>query len=204
MKIRTFVLGTIAALLVVGQSAAVSAATLYDGSGESTSSTSRGAENAPLAFFQFAEDVVLTGITSLIDPSSSGNAKFLIFENGAEVFSSELSFTDTGGFQQISSAPFTFNAKANTDYFIGSVLDVAALYNFSVGDDVQGIVSNISRNQNVSGFTNPSLVGQAGATIGVSLDGNVSAVPLPAVAPMLLAALGALGFVATRRSKKAA
>ncbi|MBY8977868.1 hypothetical protein KHP62_18795 [Rhodobacteraceae bacterium NNCM2] len=205
MKFRNLLPGVFAVMLAFGQTAPASAATLYDGSGLNTSFTARFAESAPLAHFSFSQDVELTGISSLIDPSASGNAKFLIFENGVEVFSSRLSFTDTGGFFEISSGPFSFSATAGSDYFIGTILDVAADYSFSIGNDTQGIVTNLSTNGNVTGFATPVLAGgTGGGTIAVSLDGPVSAVPLPAVAPMLLVALGALGLVSTRRSKAVA
>ncbi len=203
-KIRNLVLGAFAVALSFGMVGTASAVPLYDGSGLTDFSSSRSAENAPLARFRFTQDVEITSISSLVDPNGSGNVKFVIFDSGSLVFSSALSFSDTGGFQTLTSAPLTFNAVANTDYLIGSILDVAALYSFSIGDDTQGVATNISANGNITGFVNPTVSGGGGAVIAVSLDGGVSAVPLPAVAPMLLAALAALGFVSTRRSTASA
>lgn len=202
MKLKaTLVAAIVAFVTAIALPASAMPVTLYDGSGLNSSDTNRNAEDAPLAFFRFAEDLELTGLSQLIDPDANGNAKFLIFEGDTLAFSQTVSFTDTGGLQAIASNPFSFSVTAGVDYFIGAILDVTAQFAFSVGDDIQGSITNFSANQNVDGFANPVLDGQAGAAIAVSLLGGeqVSAVPVPAALPLLISGLAALGFLRYRR-----
>ena len=56
------------------------AATLFDGSGLNTGSSTRPAGDAPLGHFQFAQAFTLTSISQRIRPEDDGALKFVIFE----------------------------------------------------------------------------------------------------------------------------
>ncbi|MEM7178460.1 MAG: VPLPA-CTERM sorting domain-containing protein [Pseudomonadota bacterium] len=200
MKITNLVFGACAAILCLGSAEPVSAAILYDGSAKTTNASVRPSGQAPLALFEFDVPAEITGITSYIDPDFSGFAKFLIFDGQNLALEITTQYLNTGGQQEFVSPDFSFNVVPGNEYSIGTVLNVGGQYFFGEGSDKQGPVNNIARNSNVLGFIAPTLGFSSGAAIGVTLSGTaLSTVPIPAVAPMLLAALGALGFISRRR-----
>ncbi|MEM7178461.1 MAG: VPLPA-CTERM sorting domain-containing protein [Pseudomonadota bacterium] len=201
MKIKNLVLGAFAAILAFSTVKPVSAALLYDGSAKTTEISIRPAGQAPLARFEFEAPAEINGITTFVDPDGSGTVKFLIFDGESLVFDIATPFSDTGGQQQMVSPFFSFNVLPGREYSIGTVLDVPTQHFFGLGQDTQGVVTNRGQNSNVITFNSPTLGFPGGGSGGVTLEGSVSptAVPIPAVAPMLLAALGALGFIGRRR-----
>ncbi len=199
--------GALAAALLALAASPASALAIFDGTGLTSGFSGRGAGSAPLAYFTFDQETTIGGISAVLDSSASGNIKFLIFDGSTLAYEgASMSLIDTAGFAEVFSAPLSYTFLTGHDYFVGAIADVAASWSFGVGDVSQNGVNNISRNQNVVGFNDPFLEGQAGAAIAVSLYGDLpgtgggdAVVPLPAAAPLLGFGLAALGFAARRR-----
>lgn len=199
--------GVVAAAFLGLAASPASALAIFDGTGMTAISSSRSAEDAPLAHFTFDQETEIAGISVMLDPYSDGSIKFLIFDEGVLAYeSASQPLTDGVGFIEATSGPLSFIFQTGRSYYVGAITDVAADWAFSQTGLSQNGINNLLQNANVSGFASPSASCCALAAIAVSLyddqpepETGDAAVPLPAAAPLLAFGLAALGFAARRR-----
>lgn len=166
--------------------------------------SSRSAGSSPLAAITVGSTQQLNQISAYLDPASSGDLKFLVFDLGTRdlLFSTAAaSFTDVG-LGYYSSATFTpFQLNPGITYGIGAVANVSGLWGVGTrltDSFTQGVftASNV-RNGNVATFGTPVLDAD-GFAMGVVQLG-VAPVPEPGTIALFAAGLAVVGGMASRR-----
>jgi hypothetical protein len=150
----------------------------------------------------FARDITIGPgtIGVKVNLETDGNLKFLIFDhsNAALLYSSPpKAFSDDGDTWKTSD-PFSFTFLGGHTYDVGAIPDVGGLWDYDRVSDIiheSGITSLLS-NPNFSNFNSPIIVSHGSADGAVQL----SAVPEPGIATLLILAVAGLAFRAHHRS----
>ena len=192
-----------AAALTVASAA--SAGVLFDVSSHD-GVTNRDASFSPLTFIDsVSQDVTISSISVLNDLSTAGALRYVVFDastNGLLYASDAQTVADDGtGLSWKTSDSFLFTLLAGHEYLIGAIADVSAAWAYD--DQPSGHSENgldaAGSNGNASDFAHPHVAGGGTRLIPLRLDAPITAVPELNSLAMLLAGLGALGWMGRRR-----
>jgi hypothetical protein len=158
---------------------------IFDNSSRGDFQSNRGAADSPIAAITVSAATSINQIGAMLDPSSNGDLKFVIFDLGNSTLlfqTGSQAFVDTGLGFYLSAAFASFTLNPGTTYGIGAIADVAGLWetNNEGGPNPftqNNITAIAGQNGNVTNFASPSLVGPGAAMIIVELGSAAVGVP---------------------------
>jgi len=179
---------------------------LFDDASRGNFQSSRGAGDSPIAAITVSSDTVIGQIGALVDLTSAGNMKFVIFDlttNNLLFSTGSQLFADNGLAYKLSSAFAPFTLHAGTTYGMGAIADVGGLWEINNGSSgtpftQNGITASDDVNGNVANFAAPSLGANGSAMIMIQLYSGTTAVPEPATSALLAFGLGTSLFAGLR------
>src|SRR5215831_17907174 len=168
--LRAILIASALVFVVAGPS---QAALLFDDVSRADFTSTRPAENSPLAAITVSAPVAINQIGALVDLNSAGNLRFLIFDlnSHALLFSTgSTAYADDGLTYKVSPVFLDFVLTPGITYGIGAIADVGGLWstnNSSAGNNFtqNSVTANDDRNGNVTIFAAPTLSTDGSAMI---------------------------------------